>query len=103
MHGDRFPLRKFLYGASETSFAMRLDFDDGADLSGLELRLRTPDCALVVPHVRGRMIEAAVALSELGVKPGGQLEFQLSIWQNGLPMASLPHEGWLEFSTEEPL
>jgi alpha-amylase/alpha-mannosidase (GH57 family) len=103
MHGDRFPLQQFLYGVNETSLSLRLDFDSGADLSGLELRLRTPSFDFVVPHVVGHLIEASTLLSALDVESGAQLKFQLSIWQNGLPMASLPQEGWLEFSTEDPL
>ena len=102
MHGDRFPLKDFLYGADEYSFSVRLDFDTGSDLNGLELRLNTPDRELVAPHVAGYLVEASVPLSALAVESGGQLKFQLSIWQNGLPMASLPHEGWLVFSTAEP-
>ena len=103
MHGDRFPLQELLYGASETAFSMRLDFDAGAELGGFELRLKTPDKDIVIPHVSGRVIEASVPFSELAVEPGAELQFQLSIWQKGLPMASLPHEGWLSFSTAEPL
>ena len=103
MHGERFPLREFLYGSSDTTFSMRLDFDQGADLSGLELRLSTPDRCLVVPHVAGHLVEASSLLSDLGLEPGEKLRFQLSVWQFGLPMASLPHEGWLEFSTAEPM
>ncbi len=103
MHGDRFPLQGLWYGASETAFSFRLDFDSGAELGGLELRLRTPNHDVIVPHVRGHVIEASIALSELGVEQDAHLKFQLSIWQNGLPMASLPNEGWLEFSTAEPM
>ena len=102
MHGDRFPLQELLYGVSESSFSLRLDFDAGAELGGYELRFKTPDKDLILPHVAGRVIEASVPLEELGVEPGGELQFQLSIWQKGLPMASLPHEGWLRFSTAEP-
>ena len=49
-----------------------------------------------------RILEARLSLAALGITPGQPVHFQLSLWQDGLPMDALPPQGWLECSTAEP-
>ena len=49
-----------------------------------------------------KVLEVRLALAALGVPPGGTLRFQLALWQGGLPVDTLPQQGWLEFATGNP-
>jgi alpha-amylase/alpha-mannosidase (GH57 family) len=49
-----------------------------------------------------RILEMRLSLAALGVAPGQPVYFQLSIWQDGLPMDALPQQGWLQCPTAEP-
>ena len=51
------------------------------------------------PFVR-RYIQAAI--EQIGVPAGGGVRFQLSLWQGGLPVDAIPHQGWLELRTTNP-
>lgn len=75
-------------------------FDHGR-LETTELKLaaapETGDCP--VECAFQNVLEVRISLAALGVPPGGGLEFQVSLWQGGLPMDALPHQGWLEIVT----
>jgi hypothetical protein len=72
-----------------------------ASVSVKELRLagessQAAECAF--SHV----FEARFPLVGLGVANGGGVRFQLSLWQGGLPVDAVPHQGWLELRTTNP-
>ena len=50
-----------------------------------------------------RIFEVRIPLSAVKVNVGQPVRFQLSVWQSGLPMDALPPQGWIEFSTADPL
>ena len=50
----------------------------------------------------GRILEARIPLDAVGVPNGRGLRFQFSLWQGGLPMDAIPHQGWLELPTTDP-
>jgi hypothetical protein len=49
-----------------------------------------------------RIFEARIPLTAVAVGAGQSLRIQLSLWKQGLPLDSIPQEGWLEISTAEP-
>ena len=123
MHGRQFLVREIHYGTDGASVFLRLDFDTRPEQldGGLELRLHflhqsSTDAVSVSVHVNGGathatlqeisvalrdVLEIGVPLRSVGASSGMPLRFQLSLWQGGLPLGTLPHEGWLQLSTAE--
>jgi hypothetical protein len=54
------------------------------------------ECALA------RILEVRIALASLGVSNGEGLRFQLSLWQDGLPIDAAPQQGWITLRTTDP-
>ena len=54
------------------------------------------ECAFI------RVLEARFRLASAGVADGRGVRFQLSLWQEGLPMDAVPQQGWLEMTTTNP-
>jgi alpha-amylase/alpha-mannosidase (GH57 family) len=50
----------------------------------------------------GRVLELRVSLAALGVAADGPLNFQMSLWQGGLPMDAVPQQGWIHMATTNP-
>jgi len=89
-----------LDGAQPSYIALRLS---AGVLEANELKLASPgkephpvECAF------GRIFEARFSLAAIGVASGGGLRFQLSLWQDGLPVDAVPQQGWLEMRTTDP-
>jgi alpha-amylase/alpha-mannosidase (GH57 family) len=123
MHGRQFLVREIHYGTDGASVFLRLDFETRPEQldGGLELRLRflhqgSTDAVSASVHVNGGatyatlqeiavalrdVLEISVPLRSIGASSGMPLRFQLSLWQGGLPLGMLPHEGWLQLSTAE--
>jgi len=121
MHGQRFFVEEMRYGSDTQSLYVRLDFVEGAataDGTETELRIgvqargsKEPPVVVMVPLngssdgvecVFRRICEVRISLASVGIPASHDIRFQLSIWQNGLPMEALPPQGWVEFSTAEP-
>jgi alpha-amylase/alpha-mannosidase (GH57 family) len=125
MHGRQFLVREVHYGTDGASAFLRLDFDRRPEemAGGLEFRLRflqkagTEIQTVVVhtgdgitratpPEARAELrdlLEIEVPLRLIGFQGGAPLQFQISLWQGGLPIGTLPHEGALLLSTVEPM
>lgn len=120
MHGHRFLVNELRYGSDGQSLYLRIDFGDRAvrhDLEGLQLRVNVQgrshatevhslDLAMNGAIAGGetafgKILEARVALTALGLKTGQPVNFQLSLWLGGLPVEALPAQGWLELNTAE--
>ena len=124
MHGRQFLVREIYYGTDGTSVFLRLDFDSRPEemAGGIEFRLRfshstgsepaaveisigdgitraTPQDVKVALR---SVLEAAIPLTAIQAPPGALLRFQMSIWQRGLPLGTLPHEEWLGLFTGNP-
>jgi len=89
-----------LDGAQPSYIALRLS---AGVLEANELKLASPgkephpvECAF------GRIFEARFSLAAIGIARGGGLRFQLSLWQDGLPVDAVPQQGWLEMRTTDP-
>ncbi len=118
MHGQRFFVQELRYGSDCHHLFLRLDFVEGAASHDTEIRLSIqPADRHDEPETRsiplagssdglvsafGKVCEIRASLPAFGVPAGHDLRFQLSLWQNGLPMEALPPQGWIELSTAEP-
>jgi len=49
-----------------------------------------------------QLLEIEVPFLAIGVETGAPLQFAISLWQGGLPLGTLPYEGWLTMATAEP-
>ena len=125
MHGRQFPLREVQYGTDGTSVFLRLDFETlpNEATGGIELRLSfapgdSAEPETVIVHVADgaakttppdikvalrQLLEIEVPLRAVRAEPGAVVRFQISPWQGGLPLGTLPHEGWLQLATTEPV
>jgi alpha-amylase/alpha-mannosidase (GH57 family) len=129
MHGKKFLVREVGYGSDGRNFYLRVDFQSGYEpqLPGIELRLTLQSMhgeiagwvtielsangarvreaepeGLLVTCGYVLILEAAIPLAGLGIDDGHGLRFQFSLWQGGLPMDAVPHQGWIEISTTDP-
>jgi alpha-amylase/alpha-mannosidase (GH57 family) len=118
MHGRQFLVREIYYGTDGTSVFLRLDFETiPKDITGgMELRMRfvprdgVEPLTVIVKVEDGaakatlsdmkvamqQLLEIEVPLRAIQAEPGVLLRFQISLWQGGLPLGTLPHEGWLQ-------
>jgi alpha-amylase/alpha-mannosidase (GH57 family) len=133
MHGKKFVVQEVMFGSEGVSFYLRLDFyaGYGQELSGMEVRLtvqsidgaftnavtivflpglaRVKECALAgdpdcrVECALGRVLEMKLPLKGLAIASGAGLKFQFSLWHGGLPIDAVPHQGWLEMRTTNPV
>jgi hypothetical protein len=112
------------YGTDGLSVYLRLDFDTRIDAlaGGAELRVRflvgggTEPVTVAVKIENGaatstpkevkaalaQLLEIEVPFRVIRVEAGVPLQFSISLWQGGLPLGTLPHEGWLHLPTAEP-
>lgn len=107
MHGQRFLVKEVFYGLDAENLYLRVDFLSNEGLAGLEVRLGVNDKSVhfkvgqeasdpTVQFALDRVLEIAVPRDS-----SGQMKVQISFWQDGLPMDSLPHEGYLEVTPLE--
>ncbi len=121
MHGRQLLVREVHYGGDGASAFFRLDFDTRPEEMGvgIELRLRfltqggaepvtmavqvdSGAAKTTFPDVKvalRQLLEIEVPLRAIRAEPGTTLQFQISLWQGGLPLGTLPHEGWLRMAT----
>jgi alpha-amylase/alpha-mannosidase (GH57 family) len=131
MHGKKFLVKEAYFGCDAANFYFRLDFHTGAEqeLNALEARanfqamdggaasqlsIALADGAATVTGAKfagagpppecafASVLEARAPLASLGVRNGGGLRFQVSVWKDGLPIDAIPQQGWLEMATTDP-
>lgn len=124
MHGQRFLIRELHYGSDGANLYLRVDFEEKAlsTINGAQIRLQIapasdPERVTYVSmpvsqekhgvqngveYAFRKIFEARVPLSTIGAGLRQPVRFQLSLWQNGLPLDALPQQGWLDVSTAEP-
>ena len=119
MHGQRFFVHELRYGSDGQSLYLRLDFVENSNLQDTELRVNVQPAsgsdrtmsrsvpltgaAEGIETSYGKVCEVRVSLAAAGISIGQDVRFQISLWQGGLPMDALPPQGWIEFSTAEPM
>ncbi len=124
MHGRRFYFGQLFYGLDAESFYLRLDFLPGAldslIASGSEVHVRlgggaAPPVELVAQLKPGpfqhdamhacvdRIFEMRAWLGTLGLRGAVQIQFQVVLVEDKLPVDVAPTEGWLLVETAEPV
>jgi hypothetical protein len=124
MHGKKVLVSEVLFGSDGQNFYVRVDFCSGTqpELSGMEVRItlqsldNAPPQSVTIRLGPGaatsgdlvecaflRILEVRFPLAAVAVTPGSGLRFQLSLWHGGLPVDTVPHQGWLEMATTSPV
>ncbi len=110
MHGKKFVVRELYYGTDGAFLFVRIDFHPGmeAELHGMEVRLtvesarETLPAAVRLEHGAARPLQGVAECAYRGILEikvavkSPSLRFQLSLWQDGLPLDAVPQQGWLE-------
>jgi hypothetical protein len=123
MHGKKFLVSEVHFGSDGTHLYLRIDFRPGVEgeLGGMEVRanLQAKDGSPAanttivfdgagahgmaeVECAFARVLEARFPLTMAGVKNGGGVKFQFSLWQGGLPLDAVPQQGWIELASTSP-
>jgi len=131
MHSKKLLVKEVHYGADTANFYLRLDLHAATEprVGPLEARLsfqagRGQAASMTVGFAHGhtqvrevrlaspsggppeaaynRVLEIRVPLASLGVAGGGPLAFQMSLWQDGLPMDAVPQQGWIQIANTNP-
>ena len=69
---------------------------DGAHEKALSIRFVVGGVESEMECAFGRILEARIPLTAVGITEGAGLRFQFSLWREGLPMDAIPQQGWLE-------
>jgi len=85
-----------------SSLTVKLDHGH-ANITEIQLAEATRGGAAPTEFAFGNILEARLSLAALGVRDGGPVRFQFSLWQGGLPMDAVPQQGWIEMPTTEPV
>jgi len=102
MHGSRTIVRELYYGADASNLYLRLDFENTPRFSAVELRLKETKIVLsgnpAVQSSLRRIFEACVPLDLLRTSTNQAVSFQVAVLENGLPLETIPPEGWIELT-----
>lgn len=113
MHGKRSLVRELHFGTDGSNLFLRVDLRSATleALASLEVRIRTQSLSVeasentAVIRFDGRGAHSATAEcafhSVLEARLPMEAEivrFQVSVWENGLPLDAIPQEGWLKAS-----
>ena len=111
MHGKRSPVREVRYGVGDSRIFLRVDFEEeGSRLEGLEILAESPEQRMKIRLKGGSaaIIEGAgeaafrdVAEIALPAQPDRANQVRLSFWQDGLPIQSVPSQGFLDIPAIE--
>jgi hypothetical protein len=69
---------------------------DGVELIGAEGPGASVPTALKAAY--RRVLEVAVPLAAVGGSADAPVRFQLSLWEDGLPLDAQPAQGWIQFT-----
>jgi alpha-amylase/alpha-mannosidase (GH57 family) len=111
MHGKRAPVKEIHYGAGGSRIYLRVEFDeDVALLEGMEILAESPE-----QHVKVRLKGGVASVVEgtgeaayrdiaeiaLPAEPNHAQQIRLSFWQDGLPVQSVPPQGYLDIPADD--
>jgi alpha-amylase/alpha-mannosidase (GH57 family) len=125
MHGRHLLVREVYYGTDGASVFLRLDFESRPEevAGAIELHVRfvpkpggDPVTLMVqldsgtvkanraeIKIAMRQLLEIEVPFQTIGVESGVALQFAISMWRGGLPLGTLPYEGWLQMATADPV
>ena len=102
MHGQRSLARDLYYGGDNSNFYVRLDFENSAEFSKIELRTQTAVISLLdtpeVESARRKIVEARIPFHLLGISKDQPLQFQLALFNHDVPQEVIPAGGWIKFN-----
>ena len=106
MHGHIPLVQDLWYGTDGRRLYLRLDLLDETEFTQISLGtdrlcvplLKNPD----VEVARDKILEIGVPLTVLAIQRGDLARFQVTLVKNSLPIAVIPRQGWIEFSTADP-
>lgn len=78
----------------ETEYRLQLTRDGVAVIGAIGPGAKVPG---VLEAAYRRVLEIAVPLAALGGSPDEAIRFQLSLWEDGLPLDAQPAQGWIQF------
>jgi hypothetical protein len=84
--------------SNETEYRLQLA-RDGVEIIGAEGPGASVPGALKAAY--HRVLEIAVPLAALGGGADTPVRFQLSLWEDGLPLDAQPAQGWIQFIPSE--
>jgi hypothetical protein len=124
MHGRSRLVRELHYGHDGSNLYLRLDFEPVTpeSLEGVEVRVNSEAGAGTAGVVEFRIdqggavtaspktaegryrknLEMRIPFEVIAIERGATIKLRVSLWQNGLPIDSLPAQGHLECRTVEP-
>jgi hypothetical protein len=105
MDGQHLLVRDLYYGAGDGNLYLRLDFENSAEFTNIELRTEREVISLLdnreVEFAHRKILEIRVPFHLLGFSKDQTLRFQLALANRDLPMDLIPAEDWIDFSLSE--
>jgi len=102
MHGQRSLSRDLTTGGDNSNFYVRLDFENSAEFSKIELRTPTAVISLLdtpeVESARRKILEIRIPFHLLGISKDQPLQFQLALFNHDVPPEVIPADGWIKFT-----
>jgi hypothetical protein len=102
MHGQPLLVRELYYGADDSNLYLRLDFENSAEFSKIELRMQTALISLLdtpeVEFAHREILEIRVPFHLLGTSKDRTLQFQLALTNHELPLDVIPTGGTIDFN-----
>jgi alpha-amylase/alpha-mannosidase (GH57 family) len=105
MHGQRLLVRDLYYGSDDGNLYLRLDFENSAEFTKIELRTEREAISLLdnreVESAHRKILEMRVPFHLLGFSKDHSLQFQVALANRGLPLDVIPAGGWIDLSPSE--
>jgi hypothetical protein len=100
MHGERASVRDLYYGVDESNLYLRIDFDQTAAFTSVQLRTEQQIASLLnnpdVLSARRKILEVRIPFSVAGTSRNQTLKFKIAFAKDGVPLEVVPPEGWIE-------
>jgi alpha-amylase/alpha-mannosidase (GH57 family) len=90
-----------LDGSAASRIAIALD-RGVAKIKDVTLAGAPPGQPAAVECAFSRVLEARISLAAMRIASGNGLRFQVSLWEDGLPLDAVPPHGWLIMRTTNP-
>ena len=102
MHGVRSLVRDLYYGSDNDNLFLRLDFENSAEFSKIELRTPAAVISLLdTPEVESahrKILEARIPFHLFGFSKDQPLQFQMALFNHAVPLETIPADGWIKFN-----
>jgi alpha-amylase/alpha-mannosidase (GH57 family) len=105
MDGQHLLVHDLYYGAGDGNLYLRLDFENSAEFTKIELRTAREAISLLdnrdVEFAHRKILEIRVPFHLLGFSKDQTLRFQLALANHDLPLDLIPAEGWIDLNPGE--